>query len=82
MLSLELYTTEHCSLCEQALDLLLGMPEIAGLALWLPPGTDLTLMKMIKFGTCVPTGLCLPSSLQLNAFYHQPGLSIPLAASL
>jgi hypothetical protein len=56
--------------------------EIAGLALWLPPGTDLTLMKMIKFGTCVPTGLCLPSSLQLNAFDHQPGLSIPLAASL
>ena len=33
MLSLELYTTEHCSLCEQALDLLLGMPEMAGLAL-------------------------------------------------
>ena len=24
--------------------------EVAGLALWLPPGTDLTLMKMIKFG--------------------------------
>jgi len=33
MLRLELLSTEHCSLCEQALDLLLSMPEIAGLEL-------------------------------------------------
>ena len=33
MLRLELLSTEHCSLCEQALDMLLGMPEIAGLQL-------------------------------------------------
>ena len=33
MLRLELLSTEHCSLCEQALDLLLSMPEIAGLQL-------------------------------------------------
>ncbi len=33
MLSLELLSTEHCSLCEQALDLLLSMPEVAGLEL-------------------------------------------------
>ena len=25
-----LYSTEHCQLCEQALDLLLSMPELAG----------------------------------------------------
>ena len=25
-----LYTTDHCTLCEQALDLLLAMPEVAG----------------------------------------------------
>lgn len=25
-----LYGTEHCQLCEQALDLLLSMPELAG----------------------------------------------------
>jgi len=30
---LTLYTTDHCTLCEQALDLLLSMPELAGLAL-------------------------------------------------
>jgi hypothetical protein len=24
--------------------------EVAGIALWLPPGTDITLMKMVKFG--------------------------------
>ena len=30
MLTIKLYTTEHCTLCEQALDLLLGMPEMAG----------------------------------------------------
>ena len=28
-----LYSTEHCTLCEQALDLLLSMPELAGLPL-------------------------------------------------
>ena len=33
MLRLELLSTEHCSLCEQALDMLLGMPQIAGLEL-------------------------------------------------
>ncbi len=25
-----LYSTDHCALCEQALDLLLSMPELAG----------------------------------------------------
>lgn len=30
MLTITLYTTDHCSLCEQALDLLLSMPEMAG----------------------------------------------------
>ena len=25
-----LYSTDHCTLCEQALDLLLSMPELAG----------------------------------------------------
>jgi hypothetical protein len=33
MLRLELLSTEHCGLCDQALDLLLGMPEVAGLEL-------------------------------------------------
>ena len=33
MLKLELLTTEHCSLCKQVLDLLLGMPEAAGFEL-------------------------------------------------
>lgn len=33
MLRIELLSTDHCSLCEQALDLLLSMPEIAGLEL-------------------------------------------------
>ncbi len=28
-----LYSTEHCSLCEQALDWLFSMPELAGHAL-------------------------------------------------
>ena len=30
---LKLYSTEHCTLCEQAMDRLLSMPELAGLAL-------------------------------------------------
>ena len=33
MLTIKLYTTDHCSLCEQALDLLLSMPEMAGFEL-------------------------------------------------
>ena len=33
MLTLKLYTTDHCSLCEQALDTLLSMPEMAGFEL-------------------------------------------------
>ena len=33
MLRLELLSTDHCSLCEQALDSLLGMPQVAGLEL-------------------------------------------------
>ena len=32
-MKLELLTTEHCGLCEQALDLLLSMPETAGFEL-------------------------------------------------
>ena len=42
--------------------------EIAGLALWLPPGTDLTLMKMIKFGFGK-----VPSSMILNTLSSTPG---------
>lgn len=30
MRDLVLYSTEHCSLCDEALDLLLSMPELAG----------------------------------------------------
>lgn len=30
MLRLILYTTAHCTLCEQALDMLLALPEVAG----------------------------------------------------
>jgi glutaredoxin-like protein DUF836 len=33
MLQLQLLSTDHCSLCDQALDLLLDMPELAGLGL-------------------------------------------------
>jgi len=32
-LKLVLYSTDHCTLCERALDLLLSMPESRGLAL-------------------------------------------------
>jgi len=32
-LNLVLYSTDHCTLCERALDLLLSMPESRGLAL-------------------------------------------------
>jgi hypothetical protein len=32
-LNLVLYSTDHCALCEQALDLLLSMPEAAGATL-------------------------------------------------
>jgi len=31
--NLTLYSTDHCSLCDQALDLLLGMRQVAGLQL-------------------------------------------------
>lgn len=30
MTTLQLLSTEHCTLCEQALDMLLGLPEVAG----------------------------------------------------
>ena len=33
MKSLILYSTDHCALCEEALDLLFSMPELRGLAL-------------------------------------------------
>lgn len=31
--NLVLFSTDHCTLCEQALDLLFSMPEIAGFSL-------------------------------------------------
>ena len=30
MTTLQLFSTDHCTLCEQALDMLLGLPEVAG----------------------------------------------------
>ena len=30
MLQLVLYTTDHCTLCDEALELLLNMPELVG----------------------------------------------------
>jgi hypothetical protein len=32
VLKLVLYSTDHCTLCDQALELLFSMPELAGLA--------------------------------------------------
>ena len=33
MNSLVLYSTDHCTLCDEALDLLLSMPELSGWSL-------------------------------------------------
>ena len=33
MKTLVLYSTDHCSLCERALEMLLGLPELRGWAL-------------------------------------------------
>ena len=53
MLQLQLLTTDHCSLCEQALDLLLDMPELAGLGLVVVEiTTDDTLLE--RYGAQIP----------------------------
>tara|TARA_B100000029_G_C17389629_1_gene892878 strand:+ start:253 stop:510 length:258 start_codon:yes stop_codon:yes gene_type:complete len=52
-----LYSTDHCSLCDKALDLLLSMPELAGAALSV---VDVALDDELlgRFGERVPV-LCV-----------------------
>ena len=53
MLTIELFSTDHCSLCEQALDMLLGMPEIAGQELRV---VDIALQEelLARYGERIP----------------------------
>lgn len=48
-----LYSTDHCTLCEEALDLLLSMPELRGLSLRVVDVTaDAELMR--RYGERLP----------------------------
>ena len=57
MLQLELLSTQHCSLCDQALDLLFAMPELAGLRLSV---VDISLDEQLiaRYGAQIPV-LCV-----------------------
>ena len=65
MSSLQLYSTEHCSLCEQALDLLLSLPELAGHTLTVLDIADSESL-LIEYGERIPvlkagqSELCAP----------------------
>ena len=53
MLRLPLYCTSHCALCEQALDLLIVTPEVAGMQLDVDAvTTDAELIKV--YGARIP----------------------------
>lgn len=53
MREIVLYTTEHCSLCDAAMDLLLSLPEIRGCTLrTLDIATSDQLM--VEFGSRIP----------------------------
>ena len=57
MLRLILYTTDHCTLCEQTLDLLLNMPEVAGHTLLVMDiANDDVLLQ--RFGDRIPVLTC------------------------
>lgn len=53
MATLQLYTTEHCGLCEQALELILASPALAGHELEL---VDVALESDLlgRYGTRIP----------------------------
>lgn len=63
MLRLLLYTTEHCSLCERALDLLLSLPEVAGNELLVfDIANDAGLVE--RYGDSIPVLRCGESELK------------------
>ena len=52
-MNLQLLMTDHCSLCEEALDLLLSMPQLQGLGLQtIDIATDDALLE--QYGACIP----------------------------
>ena len=57
MLQLVLYSTDHCTLCDEALELLLGMPELVGHQLMVADiSTDDVLLA--RFGERIPVLVC------------------------
>ncbi len=57
MLQLVLYSTDHCALCDEALELLLNMPELVGHQLMVADiSTDDVLLA--RFGERIPVLVC------------------------
>lgn len=64
LLRLILYTTAHCTLCEQALDMLLALPEVAGHELLvIDIANDEVLLS--RYGEMIPVLRCF--DLELTA---------------
>ena len=76
MPQLNFYTTTHCSLCEQVLDLLLSTPELAGYqVLRIDIAEDLDLLD--RYGSKIPVLEC--NGHELSAPIDQKGLLAWLA---
>ncbi len=57
MLQLVLYSTDHCTLCDEALELLLSMPELVGHQLMVADiSADETLLA--RYGERIPVLVC------------------------
>ena len=69
-LRLELLSTDHCSLCEQALDLLLSMQEIAGVELMVVDiATDEELMA--RYADSIPVLRAVDEEIAAPFAQHQ-----------
>ena len=59
-----MYSTDHCTLCEQALDMLLSMPELAGAQLEVVDIAGNTALEE-RYAACLPTLLLVDGDTRL-----------------
>jgi len=70
---LVLYSTEHCSLCDEALDLLFSMPELAGRSVRVVDVSDSDRL-MALYGSRIPV-LVADGACEYSAEFTRESLS-------
>ncbi len=79
MLQLTLYATDHCTLCDKALDMLLTMPELVGHQLLVADITNDDAL-LAEYGERIPVLQCRSRS--LDAPFGEPEVKAFVAACL